>query len=221
MHYFILIIFITSILSAGESRPQWNQFPLDDEARQSWLKSLYEEDLQKQNEVQSTLGALDCYYFYRLTRQVQELDSKGEQVRLADGSLWTIHPRDRAKFLFWGEPLRVYVTQNSDFTRRTVSDIYPYKLVNFDRNQSVRVQLIEAPVYADCERIVAIDKVKKKISLESGSLWKVSSYDRDILQTWEPGDFILMGANTRWNRRSKAYLLVNISRNTMVRAKEK
>lgn len=65
--------------------------------------------------------------------QISENLQNGRQIRLSDGSLWTIRPKDTPITQSWITPVDILITQSGDPT-------YPYKLTNSLTGSSVFAQ---------------------------------------------------------------------------------
>jgi len=62
----------------------------------------------------------------------------GFQIKLTDGSLWEVSPKDRNRSALWITPIQIEVQPNSD-------PDYPYKLVNVNTKSSLAVRPAATP----------------------------------------------------------------------------
>ncbi len=126
-------IFLASALVAAaaidfdmnaDEKKQTGLYKLNDKektALQSWIDNHYTKRSQPVQQAIQEKGTL------------QENLKSGSVIRLSDGSLWNIHPKDTPITQSWITPAEIVVSQSGDPT-------YPYKLTNSLTGSSVRAQ---------------------------------------------------------------------------------
>lgn len=114
---------------SAQERKQTGVFRLSDKekaALQTWIDTHYEKRSQPiaQEAAQQQKSML------------QENLRSGRYLRLADGSLWSIHPSDTNIALGWITPVDIIITQSGD-------SAYPYKLTNSLTGSSIRAKKVQ------------------------------------------------------------------------------
>jgi len=107
-----------------DEKKQTGVYKLNDKekgALQDWIDNHYTKRAQPVKTTSKEKGTL------------QDNLKNGSQIRLSDGSLWTIHPKDTPITQSWITPVDILVSQSGDAD-------YPYKLTNSLTGSSVRAK---------------------------------------------------------------------------------
>jgi hypothetical protein len=134
----------------------------------------------------------------------------GDAVELEDGSIWAVNSSDRYKTLDWLTGDIIIIVPNHDWF-----SVYNYRLINANTGANVKVNLSLGPIYNGhyTHWILAIDYYHREICLEDGSVWKMSSLDGSVLNTWLPNDTVIIGINDGWFSGSNPNILINVNMN--------
>ncbi|MBX7066142.1 MAG: hypothetical protein K1X28_02815 [Parachlamydiales bacterium] len=68
--------------------------------------------------------------------------------------------------------------------------------------------------------IAAVDVISGQVTLSDGSVWDTLKTHIRILYSWEPGDLILIGKNGSVERSVFDAVLINSTRQNLVKSKE-
>lgn len=120
----------------------------------------------------------------------------GDMIEIEDGSYWLTNPNDRLKLFDWfpGDVLLVLQNQSSFWSKPA----YPYVILNTRNDQRIEVEINQAPLWDLRFFIIEIYKPVYGdgwLKLNDGSIWKLSSSNKDVWNLWEPNDTIIMGTN--------------------------
>lgn len=134
----------------------------------------------------------------------------GDAVELEDGSIWSVYSGDRFLTLDWLTSDLILVVPNHDWF-----SVYNYRLINANTGANVKVNLTLGPIYNGIftHWILAIDYYHREICLEDGSVWKMSSLESSVLNTWLHNDTIIIGINDGWFSGSNPNILINVNMN--------
>ncbi|ADI38137.1 putative uncharacterized protein [Waddlia chondrophila 2032/99] len=134
----------------------------------------------------------------------------GDTVELEDGSIWKVCSNDAYKTLNWLTSDMIIIVPND-----SIFSSHDYKLVNLNTGAKVKVNLYLGPIYngAYTHWIVAIDYLFREIYLEDGSIWKMSSFDQSIVNTWLPNDTVIIGINDGFFSGTNPNILINVNMN--------
>jgi hypothetical protein len=133
-------------------------------------------------------------------------------LELADGSLWKIGAYDQAKALRWEISTPLTITQNN----RWFSS-HNYRIINEMDGSSVEA----TPCPDSLSRFIQKTDLHS-LSLSDGTRWEISSLDEEILKTWAPHDYLVIGTNSSsnfWDQTIEV-LLMNANKKNFVRAKQ-
>ncbi len=169
------------------------------------------------------------YYDYSLL-YLEALGYKGSSLYLSDGSIWITRPSDGKKIQHWpdynseylyGEhPAEVYLTTNNNWFFGTD---YKYRVVNRTTKESALVNMSQGPLNQYAFFIWNIDNHNGFIEIVGTNgiymLFKMSGWDEGVYSKWQINDAIILGRNSRWNKSSNPYLLINVNTLTNARAK--
>lgn len=129
----------------------------------------------------------------------------GENVRLEDGSTWSVHEDDRYSLAEWRRDDIVTIIPHRTFIFKSN---YLFYLVNQRTSGSVRSNIVEGPTIGMHHCITLIDYEKQIIVLSDKSVWKLS--DSDLLKDWLLEDVVLIGTNDSWFS-SYSHIIININ----------
>ena len=118
----------------------------------------------------------------------------GDPIQLEDGSIWSLYTGDSYKTLNWLTTDNILIMPN----RNPVwNSIYPYSLLNQQTGVAVQATYSAAPwMNSGYSRwIYSIDYYNCQMVLNDGSIWNVPFCDSWILNTYLPGDYVIMGFN--------------------------
>jgi hypothetical protein len=140
-----------------------------------------------------------CYPYATLTPTT--VTKKGDWIQLDDGSNWKVRHRDRRTVSQWKTGDAILIDSGKFFTWST------YSLVNFTRNQSIDVELIE-PINNGtlCHWITEISPFEGYLRLQNGSIWRMST--RELLK-WNVGDDVIIAISKNWFSNDYSYVLIN------------
>jgi hypothetical protein len=162
----------------------------------------------------------DFDYIYEL----KNVPLDGRFIELKDGSLWQLESLGYESTSFYrqykdvleigfieelvdlwqpGELLIFHKITNREIDSRDVLLIY-----NLDRDLLIDVTSVSPPKY-HCLTISEIDTQNNLILLSDSSIWHYSQWDNGIVDTWFPGNPILVAKDTPW-RSSHTHALVNL-----------
>jgi hypothetical protein len=136
-------------------------------------------------------------------------------VKLQDGSLWSIRSIDQHKMPLWYSGDQIVITPN-----HTWFSSYKYQMNNQNIGQDAEVNLKVGP-YLDgpfTYRVVAIDYFLKEVQLNDGTWWDISIFDGALLDKWLPGDYVIIGINDEYDSSTRPYILINANINTWIKA---
>lgn len=124
-------------------------------------------------------------------------------VRLFDQSVWQVAPEDQAKVSRWKPGHVLTVQPNRSWTySKEERKRFPYVLHNLNTDTDVVVRL-RISCDASMHTMPVIKRLyvaEQRIVLDHGTQWvvPVASEFNKLLETWEEGDKIIIGANDSW-----------------------
>ena len=132
-------------------------------------------------------------------------------IELTDGSIWEIAPSDILKVASWIPSDFIVITANNSWFSS-----YDFRLTNQNTKETIQVNLELgpiAPIYGSIYThwIVAIDYYNNIVYLEDESVWKMSSFDSQIVDQWIVGDVLIIGANDGWLSSFSPNILINVA----------
>lgn len=135
----------------------------------------------------------------------------GDSVELMDGSIWTIASSDAHKTINWFPTDLVVVTPNHSWFSS-----YGFRLTNQNTGESAAASMFLgpiAPMYHSIYThwIAGIDYYYNLIYLEDGTVWNMSSFDRNVMDQWMVNDVIIIGVNDGWFSSSNPNILINVN----------
>ncbi len=131
----------------------------------------------------------------------------GDYVEIEDGSQFLISSWDAWRTLGWYPTDVVVIAPNSNYY-----SIYDYEMHNLTTLDVVECDLLSGPYYYSPYRleIVGIDYLLDEVILSDGTLWDISLWDWDIVNSWFLGDSIIVGVNDSY---INPYILINVNCN--------
>lgn len=152
--------------------------------------------------------------YFVVNKPIAFVDYKGSLIETEDGMLMTVKGQDAPTADQWQSKDHVYLRPNNSW----FSSAYLFKATNIRTKQSVNIEIQRRPIYIPAPTIQLIDYDHGKIGLSDGTTWDVSSFDKKIINMWDPGDEVIVGVNNRWNKFLKPYILINFEVLTYARA---
>ena len=144
----------------------------------------------------------------------------GLDVEFEDKSIWEVHSWDRSKIKRWSSSDTIVIAPNKNiFTRWS----YPYKFINLDTKDVVKSKMKLTPVFNNpsvdiyVHWIDSIDYGARLIRLEDGSLWRIASGDRDVMESFSRYNIVIVGTNDGWFRGSNPNILICVKNNKYIR----
>ncbi len=147
----------------------------------------------------------------------------GSTLEIEDKSQWKIAKADRAKVVEWSAGDMLEIFPNTQCLRET-----RYLLHNKMTKQFVRCDLFLSPMAGleHYKRIKAIDYHYGEVLVENDSglktLWRVTSSDVPLLQSWKRNHTIIVGSNTEgwlWSD-SNDCILIDVEMNRYVQVQQ-
>ncbi|MEI8124914.1 MAG: hypothetical protein WCG42_04095 [Parachlamydiaceae bacterium] len=135
----------------------------------------------------------------------------GDSVELLDGSIWSVNPVDAYKVIGWFPSDIVVITPNHSWFSS-----YYYRLNNQNTGESVAVNLYLGPIApsyngAYTHWITAVDYYRNTVYLEDGSVWHMSTFDRDVVNQWVMNDIVIVGVNDGFASSYNPNILINVN----------
>jgi hypothetical protein len=158
------------------------------------------------------------FYCYHIAAKI---DCHKNWVDLEDGSRWEVAEADRMQLMSWRQGDQadyIVITRNryySDFT---------FYITNQANGSYVRANLVKGPLVGGAYTLLisgmdANTHFRRSIYLSNGTSWAVSASDFREINNWQVEDPIIIGRNDDWFT-SNSTLLINVLRNTVVRARK-
>jgi hypothetical protein len=138
--------------------------------------------------------------------------TNGDTIKLEDGTMWSIRKADAKLASDWRTDDRVIVRPNSSRL-----SIYAYELVNLDTGDILEASLAVGPLVdgAYSLRIADIDLYRNRILIRDGAgrttTLSTSSFDREVIEGWQRGDYVVFGVNNDWSALWNHYAVINVS----------
>lgn len=134
----------------------------------------------------------------------------GSSVQLEEGSIWNVYSGDGYKALNWLTTDNILILPN----RNTFwNSVYPYRLLNQQTGASAQVVCSYASwTNSGYSRwIYSIDYYNCQLCLSDGSIWNIPFCDAGVLDSFLPGDYIIMGFNDMPRNGLGENILINFS----------
>jgi hypothetical protein len=134
----------------------------------------------------------------------------GDPVQLEDGSIWTLYSGDGYKTLNWLTTDNILILPN----RNPIwNSLYPYCLFNQQTGVGVQAKYSAAPwMNSGYTRwIYSIDYYSCQLVLNDGSIWDIPFMDSWILNSYLPGDYVIMGFNDSPGNGLGSNILINFN----------
>jgi len=188
-----LLLCLTLHINANVPNPSTDIFPQDETSKGLWVKDIY---------------------YPESFHWILEPSILGDIIKLEDGSQWSVKPEDRKSLYDWILSEPVIITQNPSWFSK-----YNYRIVNRDTGASIAIDMSLGPLLGGeyTHWITAIDRNRREIQLEDGSIWVVSQLDTYVLGDWLLNNTIMIGANSGWLS-SYEFILINVETYKYVRA---
>jgi hypothetical protein len=123
-----------------------------------------------------------------IRHRIISVGAEMETIRFEDDSLWQVSYFDRYKVNNWLKDHRLYLEPNWK------NSAYHYRIVNYDRNESVEANWLKQPdIYSPYARCV-VDIQNNRIILNDGTSWEFSNSE-DSARIWARGDLVIVGVN--------------------------
>ncbi len=147
-----------------------------------------------------------------------------DQIRLEDGSKWTVRPEHQQRLLDWmggnqewikGDRLAITQAKRGIFQSQ---DDYKFSFYNVRTDKFIDVMCIEGPTLNSSYRRTirefrALDG-REILVLSDGTHWPLFDEYRGIWNKWQVGDSIMIGTNDTWAPWGNPDLLINITCST-------
>lgn len=132
-------------------------------------------------------------------------------IELTDGSTWFVDPSEYNAITNWVTTDFVIITENHAWWSP-----FAFRLTNKRTGQSVGINIDLgpiAPIYAcyHTHWIVDIDYYNNIVFLEDGSIWYMSTMDRNTVNQWIAGDIVIIGVNDGWLFAYNPNMLINVA----------
>jgi hypothetical protein len=90
--------------------------------------------------------------------------------------------------------------------------MYRYCLLNEDTGAVVQVNLVDPPIYNGqfSHRLTGIERMAGVVFLEEGSCWRISFFDRSVLNKWVENYTNIIGVNENWTG-NDPHILINVT----------
>lgn len=172
------------------------------------LQNLSEKEEQVSHGLNPSTSHFGAYHFFL------SVSPSGDLIEMDDQSIWSVHSSDRNKVLDWLTTDTLSLRANHDWFTH-----YNYRLKNQSVGTTLRVNLSMNPVLSNPRShwIIAING--SRITLEDGSVWTTSGWDRDVTEQWLINDVVIVGTNDGWFRDSNPNILINTTLLPMAHAR--
>lgn len=129
------------------------------------------------------------------------ISRKGDFIQLDDGSSWKVRHKDQKRVKRWNQEDLIVIETGQYFTWSI------YKLVNYTRNESCDVELVEPTRNGLLSHwITEIHPYEGYLRLQDGSVWRM---DTSELLTWNVNDDVIIGLSKDWFSSHYSYILIN------------
>lgn len=138
-------------------------------------------------------------------------------IGFEDGSRWKVPPENAGQVFSWRFNDSLIVTPNMSWG----SSPYNYVIHNISANSHSQVYAnlsLGSKTFGEFSHWVqALDRDHNQVILENGSLWDISSSDKESFDDWKVNDTIIIGIYDVWFS-SYNRILINVNMNHYVRA---
>ncbi len=134
---------------------------------------------------------------------IESIEGLGTYLNLSDGSTWKISPFDRRLTRRWSRDHRIEIQPSSRVSKY-------YKLKNLSTAQTVKAELTGGPNTVGEPRVYTIDKIGRggeTLTLEDGSVWKISPFERREARYWTVGHRIEIQGHVKRGNSGRLYNL--------------
>ncbi len=143
----------------------------------------------------------------------------GLDIELEDKSIWQVHSWDASKVKSWQSHQIIVVAPNKNiFTKGS----YPFKFVNLDTKQTVKVKMKLTPVLNDPNQDIYVHWIEDInyyngiIRLEDGSVWNIKPSDISMMRHFARYNIVIVGTNDGWFRGSYSNILICVRNNAYI-----
>jgi hypothetical protein len=221
--WLIMVVFLAhmSVVSADDSsRASCSERQLSEKGQQACQKRMAKELKAATSGMflQSALiaSSLPNVYYPPEYHFLRSASGVGDSVEIEDGSVWQIC-KGGTKTLSWKSSDPLVITQS----HRWFSS-YTYSIINTQTSEKVDVKLQFGPL-SDSEWLKKVDTVdifRREITLDNQTVWKVSIFDRDMMNEYKKGDAVIIGTNSS-SISFKKNILINVAINNYIRVSPK
>lgn len=156
-------------------------------------------------------------YYPASSHWITSMSVLGDSLDIEDGSSWELDPWESSKAVYWKLKTPITITQNTAWFSK-----YYYRLVDQTTGQSIPANLKLAP-FEDSEHanfISFLDRRQGGVALTNGLNFMVCPKDERVFSVWQEGQAIIIGTNAGWQNETYNLILINVYKNTFVRAKQ-
>ena len=172
----------------------------------------------------SFLLFLPCFFLFTLDSlayqyRLEEINFKNETISLTlnDSSVWETSSKNLEEIQKFQKSDLVIITANNSWFQSE----YPLRVINPRTESSINIKNLFCPLIDNLSaRFLAnLDLKRNILTLNDNLSFSVNPKDFSLYQTWQEGDFILIGRNSELlTIYTYSDILINLSTNSYVRA---
>jgi hypothetical protein len=137
------------------------------------------------------------------TLVVESISSGGSHIKLSDGSSWKVDPFHIRIANKWSAEQKISIES-------TIRAFGPpsYHLKNKTRTETISAKLSKGPEWVKKTKtfpILEIGRSGGTVTLENGSVWKISLVEQSRVRRWKAGDEIKLLGHAKRGQQSKLY----------------
>jgi len=167
---------------------------------------------------------LPCCFLFTLDflayqHRLEEVNLKTGSISLTlkDSSVWETSSENLEEIKIFQISDPVIVTANNSWFQSE----YPLRVINQRTLSSINIKTLFCPLIDNpfARFLTNLDLERNALMLNDSLAFSLNSKDLALYQTWQEGDFILIGINSEWlTTYTYPVILINLSTNSYVRA---
>lgn len=149
-------------------------------------------------------------------QQIATISANNQEMRLLDGSLWSLGYYDSKIVRYWNEGDNVAILPNHDWF--TFTD---FKMKNLQTLEEIYVSIEQGPhrggIYT--RLIDTANYYSGQIVLSDGTIWMIPYYSTSTMRYWNSGDNVIVGENNGSDKYDFPNILINVGTREYVEAR--
>lgn len=150
---------------------------------------------------------------------------QNQEITLSNGAVFEAHFCSDIKIDDWtpNDELMIFYTEQVVVDLRNIPYFHSQKPViqfrNLTQDSRISSTMISPPNFGGLN-IAAVDLISGQVALSDGSVWDTLKTHIRMLSSWETGDLILIGKNGSAERTVFDAVLINSTKQNLIKSKE-